>query len=182
MDDAYQVELKAGRGGWTRFAAAGQAPAYVRWRLGDGGRLEVAELYLTGAPITATALRDLPLTDLQAWANSPKMRDTIVRQLDDPGPDLAGAAADFATYRYDHPELRRLRRAGLPVPTGASGKHPDSFYRRVAKVYAGLAEQTSRPAVEIAEANNLPVSTVHRWIKEARRRGFLAPGQRGVRG
>jgi hypothetical protein len=182
MDDAYRVELKAGKGGWTRFTAAGQPPAYVRWRLSDSGRLEVAELYLTGAPITASTLRELPLADLQAWANSPKMREAIVGQLDLEGVELAAVAADFATTHYDHPELRRLRRAGLPVPTDTGGKHPDSFYRRVAKVYAGLAEQTNRPAAEMAEANNVPVTTVHRWIKEARRRGFLAPGQKGVRG
>jgi len=139
MDNAYEVELKAGKGGWTRFTAAGEAPAYVRWRLSDGGRLEIGELYLTGAPITATTLRELPLADLQAWANSPKMREAIVRELDVEAVDLAAAAAKFATTHYDHPELRRLRSAGLPVPTDYSGKRPDGFYRRVARVYAGLA-------------------------------------------
>jgi len=28
----------------------------------------------------------------------------------------------------------------------------------------------------------VPVTTAHRWVKEARRRGFLPPGQKGRRG
>jgi len=34
----------------------------------------------------------------------------------------------------------------------------------------------------LAEANGVPVSTVHRWVKEARRRGFLPPGRPGRSG
>ena len=36
----------------------------------------------------------------------------------------------------------------------------------------------ARPAVELATANDVPVSTVHAWIKEARRRGLEPYGQR----
>jgi hypothetical protein len=56
------------------------------------------------------------------------------------------------------------------------------FYKRVADVYRELVGWTNRPAVELAEANGVPVTTAHRWVKEARRRGFLPPGQKGRRG
>ena len=56
------------------------------------------------------------------------------------------------------------------------------FYQRVAAVYRQRVAESNRPAVEMANANGVPVSTVHRWVKEARRRGFLPPGQKGRRG
>jgi hypothetical protein len=52
----------------------------------------------------------------------------------------------------------------------------------VASVYSALAASSNRPAVELAESNDVPLTTAHRWMKEARRRGFLPPGQKGRRG
>jgi hypothetical protein len=71
-------------------------------------------------------------------------------------------------------------RARLRVPN--SKPKPASFYRQVAAVYTGLAAHSRRPVVELAEANAVPWSTAQRWVKEARRRGFLPPGQKGRRG
>jgi hypothetical protein len=34
----------------------------------------------------------------------------------------------------------------------------------------------------LAEANNVPVTTARRWIKEARARGFLPAGRAGKAG
>ena len=40
-----------------------------------------------------------------------------------------------------------------------------------------------RPAQELAEANHVPVATVHRWIREAKvRRLLLLPAHRGAYG
>jgi hypothetical protein len=74
---------------------------------------------------------------------------------------------------------RRLS-AQLRVPT--TNPKPPSFYKQVAAVYTRLAAQSHRPVVELAEANAVPWSTAQRWVKEARRRGFLPPGQKGRRG
>jgi hypothetical protein len=60
--------------------------------------------------------------------------------------------------------------------------YPDDFYRKVAAVYSALAAQIRAPAAVMADANHVPLSTVHRWVKETRKRGFLAPGQRGRAG
>lgn len=70
--------------------------------------------------------------------------------------------------------------ARLPTPTGK--RYDDEFYRAVADVYVGLARVTNSPAVVIADANNIVPTTTRRWIKEARRRGFLPPGHQGKRG
>jgi hypothetical protein len=68
----------------------------------------------------------------------------------------------------------------LKVPTTAS--YPDSFYLAVADAYSYLALISPRPSVELADRNRVPVTTTRRWVKEARRRGLLAPGQKGRRG
>jgi hypothetical protein len=60
-------------------------------------------------------------------------------------------------------------------------RKPDKFYAHVAEVYLAQASISDRPAKDLAEANDgLPVSTVHRWLKEARNRGLLRlPASKG---
>jgi transposase-like protein len=41
---------------------------------------------------------------------------------------------------------------------------------------------TARPVAELAGANEVPVATAQRWVKEARRGGLLAPGRPGKAG
>ena len=86
---------------------------------------------------------------------------------------------DAAAYASeDAPKGRGLR---ITVPKGR--RRPDEFYEKVARLYGQLSATGSRrPASDIAEANDLPVSTVHRWIKEARSWGLLPGGQRGRAG
>jgi hypothetical protein len=71
-------------------------------------------------------------------------------------------------------------RAKLRIPS--TNPKPPKFYEEAARAYLELAAEGNRPAKELAEANDVPVSTAHRWVKEARRRGFLPPGQKGRRG
>lgn len=58
----------------------------------------------------------------------------------------------------------------------------DEFYRMVAALYSRLAHGTRGPAGRIADANGVELTQVHLWVKEARRRGFLGPAQKGKRG
>ena len=92
----------------------------------------------------------------------------------------------------------------LDVPAGGPGAgrgHGDDFYRQVAAVYTDAATKGEAPGMAIAQAaaGGLvmfsvadggdegaaldrvlpPRSTVNRWVREARRRGFLAPGRVG---
>lgn len=77
------------------------------------------------------------------------------------------------------PLRSRVRNLRLQIPKGQP--KPDRFYRDLARLYGEVALNSSRPAAVIAEANTVPVSTVHGWVKEARRRGLLAPGERRAR-
>jgi hypothetical protein len=73
----------------------------------------------------------------------------------------------------------RVRNLKLRVPEGQP--KPDSFYKDVARLYGEVALNTPQPAVVIAKANGVPVRRVHGWVKEARRRGLMAPGERQAR-
>jgi hypothetical protein len=80
---------------------------------------------------------------------------------------------------FGRPPTRRDLRVPqrLRVPEGR--RLSDDFYQRVADLYSWCARWSVAPAPALAAANeNVPVSTVHAWIKEARRRGLLAPARK----
>lgn len=80
-------------------------------------------------------------------------------------------AAPTAVTRVDRPQLTR-----------PDGLDPEAFYRRVAEAYVDVLSRTTAIAPALAEEAGVPVATVHRWIGEARRRGFLNPARKGRAG
>jgi hypothetical protein len=70
----------------------------------------------------------------------------------------------------------------LAFEPGPGGKYPDKFYREVASFYMDRLEDGRAPAPELAEATGKPVSTVRRWVAEARTRGYLPKGRQGRAG
>jgi len=202
------MRLSAGNGGWCLASDAGAPAVFVRFVDVDG-RLRVGQLYWSpdGQPISADRLRALRLGQIEAMANAAEMARSIRARMDLPGPDLARLASHYATTfgrRPDHWVAESMRAqingSGVELPkygevptTGTSveplpplrvphvpGKKPDDFYVRVAATYTDLTGKGSRrPAVDLAEKAGVQISTAHRWIKEARRRGFLAPGRKG---
>jgi len=187
-------------------------PVYVRFRQAPSGRLEVTELYLDGdGRLDPAFLRWLPLVTIEALANDADAREAIVDRLGEPGADLRRLAAYSGGHtfgrRANHWVARSYRaqiqgsdEAQAPMPRRPQWRptkieapllrlevpstvaYPDSFYQAVADAYSFLALASKRPAVELADANGVPPSTTRRWVKEARRRGLLAPGQKGRRG
>lgn len=102
----------------------------------------------------------------------------------DPNEWRAPASSDDATtmggLRARTPGIvRGGGREPLGRPDGSTG---GKFYERFAAAYRSASADTSKPAVLLAEENDVPVETVRRWIKEARRRGHLAPGRKGRAG
>jgi hypothetical protein len=129
----------------------------VRVRLGqaDDGRLHVAAIHIDGndLPISATTLRAVPLGRIEAHANAQQRGD---RHEDATIPE----------------ELFSFEGRG----------RSDDFYAHVAAVYRHLVGQTKQPVASLAQANNVPKTTAHRWVKEARARGHLPPGRPGKAG
>jgi hypothetical protein len=170
--------LRAGNGGWVEYEND-QVFAWVRVGLAVDGRLEIRELHLTDeGALTTDMLRAVRLGAIEAGCNSPALRDSIIQRLDVVAPDFDPPARSRGRVLAPMPGLRSLR---LSIPDDL--KYPDSFYERLAALYGRLiADGEGGPAQAIADANGVAVSTVHRWIKEARRRHLLAPGRRGKAG
>jgi hypothetical protein len=121
----------------------------------DAGRVRICALQVEGE-VSADVLRKIPVGRIEAAANAELHPDA------DGAPHLGAVVPD---------ELRS--------PTGG---YPDAFYDFVATAYRHLAGTSSRPVGELADANDVPVTTAQRWVKEARRRGLLAPGHPGKAG
>jgi transposase-like protein len=64
---------------------------------------------------------------------------------------------------------------GASLPKVIRNRFPVDFFEQVACVYIRLAAISSSPIVQLARANDVPPSTAHRWVKEARRLGLLGP-------
>ena len=145
---------------WVDDRGAGARSPAVRVRLGEGGdgRLHVVGLHVEG-PVSAETLRAIPVGRIEAAAN-----------------------AQFHASAPDAPPRRAAATIPARLRTVAVRGYPDTFYDRVADIYRHLAATTPRPVIALADANDVPVTTAQRWVKEARRRGLLAPGRPGKAG
>jgi hypothetical protein len=150
-----------------------------------GGRLVLSGLRIDGPP-TAELLRAIPVGRIEAAANAQLsvVDNAIVataRTSPRPRPTAPpGGGPSHDGWDVVDPE-RAVQRAHRPDLARLRGR-PDVFYRQVADTYLDLAQASHRPAGEIADSHGVPVSTAHRWVKEARRRGFLPPGRPGKTG
>lgn len=155
-------------------------PVLVRVRQAADGRWEVDELYLGPAekPVLTDDLRRVPLGQIEAFANRPDVSAELLAGIQ--GPERSLEAASTAEEAIPPLGARRQgsARARLRVPT-TRNQYGDPFYEQVAAVYLSLVERRVPPAPEIARANDVPLSTARRWVKESRRRGFLPPGRAG---
>jgi hypothetical protein len=169
----------------------------------EGDRGQITQLFLSGRNLTTDRLRSIPVAHIENLANTnPGFRPHI--EGDDNGPmaelveqfrDEAGQqinkvftdsvgltdAADLtvtATLTASGSVHRRTRE---PL-TRPDGSNPDAFYRQVAEAYRDALQTTTKVAKVLAEEANVPVGTVHRWILEARRRGFLPSARQGRAG
>jgi hypothetical protein len=168
-------------GNWYEWRPDRPLPAavFVRVTAGEGGRLVLDGLRIDGPP-TAELLRAIPVGRLEATANAQLsvVGDAVVavparrpRPVHPPEGHPAG-------WEISDPAAAVARR---PPESRGRGR-PDWFYREVATVYLDYAQGSPRPAVDLAERHEVPITTAHRWIKEARRRGFLPPGRPGKAG
>jgi hypothetical protein len=163
--------------GWT---VAGLPPygadgMHVRVRRDKDGRRVITDLYVHGDELTAETLRGISMPRLAARFNSPGQADP------GEGPDDDLTVAELrrrAGLRAERERDKRkyVKRAALSRPDGSD---PETFYRLVASAYNQYAQEVRAPAKAIAEEAGVPVSTVHRWVREARRRGFMPPGRKG---
>ena len=67
--------------------------------------------------------------------------------------------------------------------TRPDGTDPEGFSRRVAQAYREAVRASPHtPAKAMADEAGVPVTTVHRWVRDARRLGLLTPTRKGSTG
>ncbi len=181
---------------WCEWHQEPPLTAGVQVRVGrsDGGRLVLTGVRVDGPP-TAEVLRSIPVGRIEAAANAQLtiVDDAVVAVAVQRAPgrqpqvsESCWETADpgLAVDRPGGPGVGPPRLSVLPSAEIAAGQRgrTDDFYRDIASAYSDRAQASARPAADLAEAGGVPGSTAHRWIKEARRRGFLPPGRPGKSG
>jgi hypothetical protein len=176
------ASLPIGRGGWLAYADASVPEwVYVRVRENERGRFVITELQLARERVDSATLRALPLGRIEARANSFPIAEEIRAKLNEPLQPGVEPQSPELRPRW---EPRKIisptpHLTHLAVPKGTK---PDRFYKEAAELYTELAKQSRRPAADLAERSGVSVASVHRWIAEARRRGYLPPASIGRRG
>jgi len=148
----------------------------------SGERGDVTALIVCGRNLTTDRLRQVPVARIEALSItnpdfSPK------REGSEHGPMTKGLIQlrNAASQEMIN-EAHRKAHAPRKSLTRPDGTNPDAFYSQVADAYREVLQDTGKVAVVLAKEANVPVGTVHRWILEARRRGFLPSARQGRAG
>lgn len=159
-DYGAQFELDDGVTGHANFAPA---PGQDFVSAPDARLVIVGVRLMTTAeaPIDTDVWRRVPLGYLAQLANLPENRKVIT--------NTGRLEVKVGPSRIRRPPYRLKR------PT--KGRYPDGFYAAVAAAYERAVTERKAPAQTIADVSEVPVTTVHRWIRESRRRGFLLPAR-----
>lgn len=178
--------VRVGPGGWAvvnKLIGDDEGDAYervlVNVRADEAGRYRVLELHLvsSGEPITAEGLRTIRLGKIEDMLNLPEERAEIAARLEEEADPREIFATRSTVYRpVKGPRLIRKPAppaTTLSVPDGRG--YSDAFYEQVADVYRRAFRQDRPPVEAVRSEANVPRSTAARWVKEARRRGLLAP-------
>jgi hypothetical protein len=145
----------------------------------EGDRGEIVQMLVTGRNLTTDKLRSIPLGHIQALANTdPDLRPSIKGEPPRPISKKIDQFTNHANGNTLNKAHRKARQAHEPL-TRPDGKDPDAFYKQVAEAYRDVVQTTNKVAKVLAEESDVPVGTVHRWILEARRRGFLPSARQG---
>lgn len=176
--------LGVGYGGWLYWSGMADEETRFDVRLHvvehEGGRYAIDQIAVaaTGsAPeISSTDLKSLRLGQLSAVINAEPWRSQIERALKaDSGQSFSpcdGPRMSGETWNRIV-EVRRgeAREPSLRLSIPATRRYPDEFYAQVAEIFNYQSTRSSHPALDISRANDVAVTVVHRWVKEAKRRG-----------
>jgi hypothetical protein len=157
--------------GWVGYTPPGKrygTRIHLSFKPGPG-RWVVDVVEFKDFRVTARALRDLPLGKIEAWVNQLAQQGLV-----DP---IEAKLSDAVQFGDSIEGLVSWIDALPDAP--ASGAKPDEFYRRIGEIYGKAALASPRPAAEMAEAWDVPLSSVHRWVRVARARGYLPPTEKG---
>lgn len=130
------------------------------------------------ATVRASDLRDVPLGQIEAMMNSPELAEFIRKSVSGENirtPLSKAGGETKAMLRPPTDDQPYLLHGVEDVP------RPDDFYADLADKWStAVSDGHKNPAAVIAGANGVSSSAVHRWAREARRRGVMAPSARSI--
>jgi hypothetical protein len=148
----------------------------------EGARGEIVGLVVRGRNLTTEKLRSVPLAHIETLANtSPDFRPHVAGTEQHPIGKAFDQVGQQANKVLINEAYRKAQEPRTPL-SRPDGSDPDGFYRQVAEAYRDVVQTTPKVAKALAKEANVPVGTVHRWVLEARRRGFLPPARQGRAG
>jgi len=162
-----------GPDGWMSLELANGLSVHIRVEPADEYCIDpvITHLLIAAPDIDTDLLRNVHPQRLLAQAHR-GTQVAAIRFLQDDSAVTIGELRGRA--RRPKPPRRRK-----PLGRPDAAKDRDAFYQAVAFQYRSAATESGRPAMVLAEENGVPVETVRRWVKEARRRGHLSPGRKG---
>lgn len=181
----------------------------VQFREAEDGRLEPSGVTMENAVLSNRVLAKLPFGSIEALANMPHIAASIRKSIRSgarfrsvkhggivPATELKGnlfskrptffsgtvtdtvAMSDAINYELTgQSNIERLAEIVSSRPT----RYTDEFFKRVAAEYRSQTP-SGRPGAYLAEQLGVPVSTVWRWIRTCRQKGFLPPARAGKEG
>jgi hypothetical protein len=161
--------------GWVGYTHPGKrygTRIHVSFKPGPG-RWIVDGVQFADFRVTARDLRDLPLGKIEAWINQLAQQGLV-----DPAA-VPAKLSDTVAFAITGGTATWVPK---PPPAPAKGAKPDEFYRRIGEIYGKAALVSPRPAADLAEAWEVPLTSVHRWVRVARGRGYLPPTEKGRKG
>lgn len=181
MESLLEFESGSPKHGWITFRIPEEPGVTVAVRCDEdaNGHFRIRGLLIGGDPVNAKTLRLLSIARMEAFVNSRTVAAFV--------PSILRAAPTGDDFLQSWPGVgKKGKTRRQRVVTNPSlrldrpdGQDPDSFYAEVARVYEYAITRTKSPAVYIADASQVPVATVRRWIAEARRREHLPAGHKG---
>jgi hypothetical protein len=148
----------------------------------EGDRAEIIQLAVSGPNLTTDKLRSIPLAHIETVANTdPEFRPHLAGTPQNPMGEMFDVLRQDSNRHFLTKAHRKAQEPRTPL-SRPDGSNPDGFYRQVAEAYRDVVQTTPKVAKVLAKEANVPPGTVHRWVLEARRRGFLPPARQGRAG
>jgi hypothetical protein len=173
------IHLEGGWVQWSRAIPGTTKGLTVRAQLltpREGGPSEIVRLTVEGRNLTADKLRTIPLGHIEAAAKANPDFSPHIEGRQDP---IGESFDEIRRQANGHILAKAYRHKPHEPLSRPDGSNPDVFYQQVAEAYRDVVQDHRNVAVVLAKEADVPVGTVHRWIVEARRRGFLPAARVG---
>ncbi len=176
-----ELDLVDGPGGWLEALVAEEGgseyqPFYVRCQPdGRGGWPLQGTIYVPG--LSAETIRAVPLRRITLAVEASKpLRAALTSRFDEPAPepgtpDFQELWASVAHWVHEEPPLVLERPKGRALP--------DEFFAKVAETYRAAIVRGLPPRTAVGEAAGVSADVAGRWVREARKRQYLAATQQG---